>query len=104
MTSLYKFENIKIEDAGFDNEPIIIGGTSISFKNESSDMPHAKFENLIIPIGLQYSNNPISGGNNYDENDDDHTFMDESRFSKLFYSVAKDLGSSRKSITKKNRR
>lgn len=83
----------------------IVGGVSIHFDQSSIDEPKKRFENLVVPVGLQLDMYN-SGGGYYDMND--HSFMDENQFSKLFYSVAKDLGSSigksRTSITKKNRR
>lgn len=106
MTSL--FENIPSEDPNME-ENIIIGGVSIMFDKEETDMPIKRFENLVVPMGLQLSKINIVGGSGfYDSMDEEeHTFMDEKQFSKLFYSVAKDLGSyggkSRKSVTKKKR-
>jgi hypothetical protein len=92
--------NVIEEDGKF------VGGVSIHFNKESVDEPKKRFENLVVPIGLHIGTYN-SGGGDYDIHD--HSFMDETRFSKLFYSVAKDLGGSvRKSrtttITKKNRR
>jgi hypothetical protein len=106
MTSL--FENIPSEDPNVE-ENTIIGGVSVAFDKEGPDMPLKRFENLVVPMGLQLSNINIVGGSGlYDSLDEEeHTFMDEKQFSKLFYSVAKDLGSyggkSRKFVTKKNR-
>ena len=121
MTSLYKFEEFEASEASdasdaseeFDvnanntNETIIVGGASIQFDKNDVDMPIKRFENLVVPLGLQFSN--INGGGAvYETGSEIAGFMDESRFSKLFYSVAKDLGSnagkSRTSVTKKNRR
>jgi hypothetical protein len=99
------FENIENNENGLEEEIKIIGGVSIQFEKESADEPRKRFENLVVPVGLQ-SYSYISGGGDYDIQE--HSFMDERQFSKLFYSVAKDLGSSmgksRTSITKKNRR
>ena len=117
MTSLYKFEESEEFDknnisavAGADcTESCVVGGASIQFDKDAVDMPVKRFENLVIPFGLQFTNiNMIGGGTAYDELSYSDGFMDESMFSKLFYSVAKDLesngGKSKKSITKKNRR
>lgn len=86
-------------------EPIIIGGISARFQKESDDEPTKRFENLVVPIGLHYIK--IEEVNERDENPEDHSFIDEKQYSKLFYSLAKDLGSSRtkpkSSVTKKNR-
>jgi putative NADH-flavin reductase len=104
MTSL--FEEIPSEELG---ENDIVGGVSVRFDKDEIDIPRKRFENLVVPIGLQLSNMNIVGGSGlYYLDPESHTLMDESRFSKLFYSVAKDLGvsleKSRRSITKKNRR
>lgn len=103
MTSL--FEEIPSKEELGEND--IVGGVSVRFDKDEVDIPRKRFENLVVPIGLQLSNMNIVGGSGlYDIDTEGHTLMDESRFSKLFYSVAKDLGSykSRNSSTKKNRR
>jgi len=105
MTSL--FEEIPSTEEIGEND--IIGGVSVQFHKEETDMPNKRFENLVVPMGLQIDKiNMIGGTGLYDIEFEGHTFMDERSFSKLFYSVAKDLGSyagkSRSSSTKKNRR
>jgi hypothetical protein len=86
-------------------ETIIVGGISARFQKESVDEPTKRFENLVVPIGLQYIK--IEEVNECDDHPEDHSFIDEKQYSTLFYSLAKDLGSSRtkskSSVTKKNR-
>jgi len=87
----------------------IIGGIQVHFQKEFVDEPTKRFENLVVPIGLY--NIKINDTNDHevmeDDNAEEHSFMDEKQFSKLFYSISKDLGSSKTkpkmSITKKNR-
>lgn len=99
------FENQPVFVGGDDNDTTIIGGISARFQKESDDEPTKRFENLVVPIGLHYIK--IEEVNERDENPEDHSFIDEKQYSKLFYSLAKDLGSSRtkpkSSVTKKNR-
>lgn len=101
----FVFEEIENNNVIEESDIKFIGGVSIHFNKESVDEPQKRFENLVVPIGLHISTYNSGGG---DYNMDDHSFMDENRFSKLFYSVAKDLGGSvgksRTTITKKNRR
>lgn len=104
MTSL--FEEIPSKEVG---ENDIIGGVSLQFGKDGIDMPKKRFENLVVPIGLQFSKmNTIGGNGLYETDTENHVFMEESKFSKLFYSVAKDLGSYtgklKNTCTKKNRR
>jgi hypothetical protein len=102
MTSLFEEFLSKEEE-----ETNIIGGVSLRIDKRGTDMPTKRFENLVVPMGLQIEKlNMIGGIGVYGFDPEGHAFMDEGRFSKLFYSVAKDLGSgkSRKSSTKKNRR
>jgi len=103
MTSL--FEEVPSKEEG---EMDIIGGISVQFHKGEIDMPTKRFENLVVPMGLQIEKLNIIGGSGlYEMEPESHSFMDETRFSKLFYSVAKDLGSSlgksKNSSTKKNR-
>ena len=102
------FESFEIQPVlvgGDDNDTTIIGGISARFQKESDDEPTKRFENLVVPIGLHYIK--IEEVNERDENPEHHSFIDEKQYSKLFYSLAKDLGSSRtkpkSSGTKKNR-
>jgi len=88
-----------------DIETNIVGGISVRFQKESVDEPTKRFENLVVPIGLHYIK--IEEVNERDDHPEDHSFIDEKQYSTLFYSLAKDLGSSRTkpklSVTKKNR-
>ena len=88
-----------------DNNIVFTGGISARFQKESVDEPIKRFENLVVPIGLY--NIKKEEEIERESDSDDHSFIDEKRFSQLFYSVAKDLGSSRtkpkNSVTKKNR-
>ena len=90
-------------------EPLIIGGTSVSSmlkKNKNIlDVEGAlftRFNNLVVPIGLQLYPIGIDDDKEYiHENMDEHA-IDSKRFDQLFYSVGKDLGISN-SRTYKNR-
>ena len=109
MTSLFEEITSKEGEQGEQGENHIIGGVSVIFDKDGIDMPKKRFENLVVPIGLQYSNMNIIGGSGLEYiHTGGHTLIDESQFSNLFYFVAKDLGISlgktRTSNTKKNRR
>jgi hypothetical protein len=95
MTSLYKFENITDDEQ---EEGVVVGGAIVQINKKEPDMPIKRFENLVVPIGLvKYSINETNGGgSSLAEEVIDDAVINESRFSKLFYSVAQDLGSSRK--------
>jgi len=90
-------------------EPLVIGGTSVSSmlkKNKNIlDVEGAlftRFNNLVVPIGLQLYPIGIDDDKEYiHENMDEHA-IDSKRFDQLFYSVGKDLGISN-SRTYKNR-
>jgi len=125
MTDLMIFENIggTMDNGGessLDNgnnreplvigtEPLVIGGTSVSSmlkKNKNIlDVEGAlftRFNNLVVPIGLQLYPIGIDDDKEYiHENMDEHA-IDSKRFDQLFYSVGKDLGISN-SRTYKNR-
>jgi hypothetical protein len=82
-----------------DNE---VGGISVSkllsqiYPNESFN----RFKDLSVPFGIQFSPFPEVDAHQRLVCDDDATgagenpYMDEPMFSKMFYSVAKDLGAS----------
>ena len=103
MTSLFEEVTSSEEEDNY-----IIGGVSVQFQKGEIDMPTKRFENLVVPMGLQIEKINMTGGSGlYHADFEGNAWMDESRFSKLFYSVAKDLGSYKSknsSTTKKNRR
>jgi hypothetical protein len=120
MTSFYKFEEISenTKKAGEEEqegekehdseEAYLIGGAPLQFDKDAADMPIKRFENLVVPLGLHiYNYNMVGGSVAYDMGSEENGIINEAMFSKLFYSVARDLGSysgkSRTSITKKNR-
>ena len=90
-------EHTKEEDShdGVDAET---GGISVS-KLLSSIYPtesFTRFNDLSVPFGIQRFSFPEEREQGTKEEDDECPCVEESAFSKMFYSVAKDLGSGSK--------
>jgi hypothetical protein len=85
-------------------EPDEVGGISVSklWHTMHPTESFERFNDLSVPFGIQRFIYVDEGSRGDNDDDDEHSFMDETAYSKMFYHVAKDLGSgSKKNGTKR---
>jgi len=89
-----------------DNDEIYeVGGISVSKYLNGSYTELQRFNDLVIPFGIQTFKvpNAIETGFIY-ETDDNYNFMNENDFSRIFYIVADNLERQKKPDYRKTRR
>ena len=132
MSNLYIFTPFRIEDTQYnqsnenwsenvsDNDEtdnVLIGGISASeylrkFNKDDTVLQYKRFENLVVPFGLQMNSqlqtNKYNGGElSMNDDNDIISMMSINDYDRMFGLISKDLGharSTRHNKTKKNTR
>ena len=99
-------EHTKENNVGEETEePDEVGGISVSklWHTMHPTESFERFNDLSVPFGIQRFIYVDEGSRGDNDDDDEHSFMDETAYSKMFYHVAKDLGSGSKKNGMKRR-
>lgn len=111
MSEINIFENVTDNN---EIDEIVIGGISaaeyLRKSNKDNDgMQYKRFENLVVPFGLQFSSqvqtNKYNGGELFmDDENDVTTMMSINDYDRMFGLISKDLGSTRSTIYNKTKK